>query len=96
LNAPITSPPETPRRSQIRRTSATPSIGDERSDIESDIETPRKIDQLGKIELKEKYLKQEQTLKRFRQKFSEVKNSHVIQATYISKISVVRDPKEFY
>ena len=66
----------TPSRSSsindLRISSRSSSINDLRSDIESDAETPRKVDQLGKQELKEKYLKQEQTLKRFRQKFSEV------------------------
>lgn len=66
----------TPSRSSsindLRASSRSSSINDLRSDIESDAETPRKVDQLGKQELREKYLKQEQTLKRFRQKFSEV------------------------
>lgn len=69
-------PSRTPSRSSsindLRNSSRSSSINDLRSDIESDAETPRKVDLLGKQELREKYLKQEQTLKRFRQKFSEV------------------------
>lgn len=61
----------------MRRLSTSSNVsvpGEERSDAESDMETPGRYDQISFPELKEKYRKQSQTLKKFKQKFSEVSN----------------------
>lgn len=64
----------TPRRQRRSSTSSNVSVpGEERSDVESDVDASMRSEHLTINELREMYRKQDKTLKRYKRKFAEVK-----------------------